>query len=232
MRLKMTALVASALAGFLYMSAPSASALTAPSRSDVTTPNAKTGVITEDVHYRRGYRRWGGYRGYDLRILRIPALPLLRIPALPVLLRRLRRVRIPVLLSPAPGLRHLLRLLTPTSLQTNDAGPRPGLAILFVRCAPAHVRCAPLRVTRGHRRRLQLLARGGRNPSRRWRRATASRQITAGDHHESDVGLPAARQRFPLICGAGGSSRSYGAGGVVGVVGAAGGGAVEVIGGV
>ena len=65
MRLKMTALVASALAGFLYMSAPSASALTAPSRSDVTTPNAKTGVITEDVYYRRGYRRWGGYRGYD-----------------------------------------------------------------------------------------------------------------------------------------------------------------------
>lgn len=66
MRLKMTALVASALAGFLYMSASSASALTAPSRADVTTPNAKTGAITEEVRYRRrGYRRWGYRRGYD-----------------------------------------------------------------------------------------------------------------------------------------------------------------------
>jgi hypothetical protein len=69
MRLKMTALVASALAGFLYVSVPSASALPAPSRSDVTVPNAKTGAITEEVRYRRrGYRRWGyrryGYRGY------------------------------------------------------------------------------------------------------------------------------------------------------------------------
>ena len=68
MRLKMTALVASALAGFLYMSVPSASALPAPSRSDVTVPNAKTGAITEEVRYRRrGYRRWGGYRGYGYR---------------------------------------------------------------------------------------------------------------------------------------------------------------------
>ena len=72
MRLKMTALVASALAGFLYVSVPSASALPAPSRSDVTTPNAKTGVITEEVRYRRrGYRRWGyrpyGYYGYGYR---------------------------------------------------------------------------------------------------------------------------------------------------------------------
>jgi hypothetical protein len=69
MRLKMTALVASALAGFLYLSVPSASALTAPSRADVTVPNAKTGSLTEEVRYRRrGYRRWGyrryGYRGY------------------------------------------------------------------------------------------------------------------------------------------------------------------------
>ena len=65
MRLKTTALVASALAGFLYMSAPGASALPAPSRTDVTVPNAKTGAITEEVRYRRrGYRRWGGYRGY------------------------------------------------------------------------------------------------------------------------------------------------------------------------
>ncbi|HEY8248119.1 MAG TPA: hypothetical protein VIG38_12665 [Hyphomicrobium sp.] len=72
MRLKITALVASALAGFLYVSVPSASALPAPSRSDVTTPNATTGVITEEVGYRRrGYRRWGyrpyGYYGYGYR---------------------------------------------------------------------------------------------------------------------------------------------------------------------
>jgi hypothetical protein len=67
MRLKMTALVASALAGFLYVSVPSASALPAPSRGDVTTPNVKTGAITEGVHYRRrGYRRWG-YRSYGYR---------------------------------------------------------------------------------------------------------------------------------------------------------------------
>ena len=64
MRLTMTALVASALAGFLYVSVPSASALPAPSRGDVTTPNAKTGAITSEVHYRRrGYRRYG-YRPY------------------------------------------------------------------------------------------------------------------------------------------------------------------------
>lgn len=68
MRLKMTALVASALAGFLYVSVPGASALPAPSRSDVTVPNAKTGAITEEVRYRRrGYRRWGHRRGYGYR---------------------------------------------------------------------------------------------------------------------------------------------------------------------
>ncbi|MEO8421072.1 MAG: hypothetical protein ABI457_07755 [Hyphomicrobium sp.] len=74
MRLKLTALVASALAGFLYVSVPSASALPAPARSDVTVPNAKTGAITEEVRYRgrgyrgRGYRRYGGYRrGYGYR---------------------------------------------------------------------------------------------------------------------------------------------------------------------
>jgi hypothetical protein len=67
MRLKMTALVASALAGFLYVSVPSASALPAPSRADVTTPAAKTGATTTEVHYRRrGYRRWG-YRRYGYR---------------------------------------------------------------------------------------------------------------------------------------------------------------------
>ncbi|MBC7832294.1 MAG: hypothetical protein H7Y62_09780 [Hyphomicrobium sp.] len=68
MRLKITALVASALAGFLYVSVPSASALPAPARGDVTTPNAKTGAITEEVRWRRrGYRRWGGYRSYGYR---------------------------------------------------------------------------------------------------------------------------------------------------------------------
>jgi len=68
MRLKMTALVASALAGFLYVAVPGASALPAPSRSDVTVPNAKSGAITEEVRYRRrGYRRWGHRRGYGYR---------------------------------------------------------------------------------------------------------------------------------------------------------------------
>ena len=67
MRLKMTALVASALAGFLYVSVPSASALPAPSRADVTTPAAKAGATTTEVHYRRrGFRRWG-YRSYGYR---------------------------------------------------------------------------------------------------------------------------------------------------------------------
>lgn len=73
MRLKLTALVASALAGFLYVSVASASALPAPTRSDVTVPNAKTGAITEEVRYRgrgyrgRGYRRGGYGRGYGYR---------------------------------------------------------------------------------------------------------------------------------------------------------------------
>lgn len=75
MRLKMTALVASALAGFLYMSAPSASALPAPSPGDVTTPGATKGSAIEEVRYRGrrgwrgyGYRRgYGGYRGYGYR---------------------------------------------------------------------------------------------------------------------------------------------------------------------
>ena len=113
MRLKMTALVASALAGFLYVSVPSASALPAPARSDVTVPNAKTGAITEEVRYRgrgyrgRGYRGYGGYgRGYGYRRYGYYGYR----PT--VLLRRLRRVRLSLLLSPAPRLRHLPRLLT------------------------------------------------------------------------------------------------------------------------
>jgi hypothetical protein len=69
MRLRTTAFVASALAGLLYISVPSASALPAASRADIT--SAKTTGVTEEVRYRRrGYRRWGyrrpyyGYRPY------------------------------------------------------------------------------------------------------------------------------------------------------------------------
>ena len=72
MRLKTSALVASAVAGLLYVSVQSASALPAASRADITT--AKTTGVTEAVRYRgrgfrgRGYRRWGGYRrGYGYR---------------------------------------------------------------------------------------------------------------------------------------------------------------------
>ena len=69
MRLRTTALVATAIAGLLYVSAPSASALPAASRADITTSTAaKTAGVTEQVHYRRrGYRRYGygyGYRPY------------------------------------------------------------------------------------------------------------------------------------------------------------------------
>ncbi len=64
MRLGTTALVASALTGLLYLSAPGASALPAPSRADVATTKA-AGIAQEVRHWRgRGYRRWGGYRGY------------------------------------------------------------------------------------------------------------------------------------------------------------------------
>jgi len=69
MRLRTTGLVATAIAGLLYVSAPSASALPAASRADVTTSTtAKTAGVTEQVHYRRrGFRRYGygyGYRPY------------------------------------------------------------------------------------------------------------------------------------------------------------------------
>ena len=72
MRLRTTALVATAIAGLLYVSAPSASALPAASRADIaTSTTAKTAGVTEEVRYRRrGYRRWGyrrpyyGYGGY------------------------------------------------------------------------------------------------------------------------------------------------------------------------
>jgi hypothetical protein len=67
MRLRTTALVATAIAGLLYVSAPSASALPAASRADITTSTtAKTAGVTEEVGYRRrGYRRYGyGYRPY------------------------------------------------------------------------------------------------------------------------------------------------------------------------
>ena len=66
MRLRTTALVATAIAGLLYVSAPSASALPAASRADITTSTAaKTAGVTEEVGYRRrGYRRWGYHRPY------------------------------------------------------------------------------------------------------------------------------------------------------------------------
>ncbi len=64
MRIRTTALVATAFAGLLYVSIPSASALPAASRADITTSStAKAAGVTEEVRYRRrGYRRWGGYR--------------------------------------------------------------------------------------------------------------------------------------------------------------------------
>jgi hypothetical protein len=64
MRLRTTALVASALAGFLYVTMPSASALPTASRADITT--AKIAGVTEEVGYRRrGWRGYGyGYRPY------------------------------------------------------------------------------------------------------------------------------------------------------------------------
>lgn len=66
MRLRTTALVATAIAGLLYVSAPSASALPAASRADITTSTAaKMAGVTEEVGYRRrGYRRWGYRRPY------------------------------------------------------------------------------------------------------------------------------------------------------------------------
>ena len=66
MRLRTTALVATAIAGLLYVSAPSASALPAASRADITTSTAaKAAGVTEEVRYRRrGYRRWGYRRPY------------------------------------------------------------------------------------------------------------------------------------------------------------------------
>ncbi len=64
MRLRMTALVASAFAGLLYATMPSASALPAPARADIA---AKTTGITDQVHW----RRWGWgprfYRPYYYR---------------------------------------------------------------------------------------------------------------------------------------------------------------------
>jgi len=62
MRLGTTALVASALTGLLYFSAPSASALPGAARPDVA--GARAPGITQEVrHWRRGYRRWG-YRPF------------------------------------------------------------------------------------------------------------------------------------------------------------------------
>ncbi|KAB2939277.1 MAG: hypothetical protein K8F92_00670 [Hyphomicrobium sp.] len=68
MRLRTTAFVASALAGLFYVTLPSASALPAASRADITT--AKAAGITEEVrhrrrHYRRGHRHYRPYRYYD-----------------------------------------------------------------------------------------------------------------------------------------------------------------------
>ena len=72
MRIRTTALVATAFAGLLYVSIPSASALPAASRADITTSSAaKAAGITEEVrHRRRGYRRHWGHRrhyGYGYR---------------------------------------------------------------------------------------------------------------------------------------------------------------------
>ncbi len=73
MRLKTTALVASALAGLICVATTGASALPAATRADITT--AKQTATTQDVRYGRrgwgrrgfGYRRGYGYRRYGYR---------------------------------------------------------------------------------------------------------------------------------------------------------------------
>ncbi len=66
MRLKATALVACAFAGLLYVTMPSASALPAASRADITM--AQTSAVAQQVHWRRwggwGYRPYRYYRPY------------------------------------------------------------------------------------------------------------------------------------------------------------------------
>lgn len=61
MRLGMTAIVATVLAGFFYVTVPSASALPSASRADVV--GKTTSSAAEEVRYRRKYRGWRGYRG-------------------------------------------------------------------------------------------------------------------------------------------------------------------------
>lgn len=54
MRPRMSALVASAFIALFYVTMPSASALTAPSRDKVA--GAETASAAQQVHWRRGYR--------------------------------------------------------------------------------------------------------------------------------------------------------------------------------
>ena len=126
MRLKMTALVASALAGFLYVSVPSASALPAPSRGRRHHPRRQD----------RSDHRGGPLAPPRLSPLGLPQLWLssLRILWLPpaVLLRRVRRLRVSLLLSSSPGLWNLPRLLRASICRPVSARPS-GLALFLPR---------------------------------------------------------------------------------------------------
>ena len=66
MRLRTFAFVASALAGLLYVSVPSASALPGASRTDLTTAKPAAEVVRYRRGWHHGYHRrgWGGYGGY------------------------------------------------------------------------------------------------------------------------------------------------------------------------
>ncbi|MDH4982652.1 hypothetical protein [Hyphomicrobium sp. D-2] len=63
MRLGTTAFVATVLAGFFYVTIPSASALPSASRADIVGKTA-TSTAEEVRYHRRKYRGYRGYRGY------------------------------------------------------------------------------------------------------------------------------------------------------------------------
>jgi hypothetical protein len=63
MRLGTTAFVATVLAGFFYVTIPSASALPSASRADIVGKTA-TSAAEEVRYHRRKYRGHRGYRGY------------------------------------------------------------------------------------------------------------------------------------------------------------------------
>ena len=125
MRLKMTALFASALAGFLYVSVPSASALPAPSRGDVTTPAAKTGAITEEVRYAPPRLSPLG-----LPPLRLPSVRLLRLPSARTTMAGTADTGIPTTIVAAPALESTSASKGPRPVDEYVARPS-GLAFIL-----------------------------------------------------------------------------------------------------